>query len=359
MNHPVSILSINASDTTGRSGMQADVKTVTEMGCRPLSAITAISTYGSLGVQHVSDLPAELVQSQVRSLLANQAPDSVKVGLLRDAAAMASVGLLLEGRGPVVCAPGISSSDGRRLVSDEGVEALRRHVLVRATLLVVRCPEAELLLSRSIGSDDDMVAAAKALCQLGPKWVMLRGGLQSEGRCTALLYGPDTCRFFVSYNVEGWAQHGVGGTLSAAIATRLAMGDDVPTAVTKAHDYLHTQVVYAVSPISRHLRPSDLYNQYLSLIAQHYRTTHDVAFYADQLAVTDRYLRQVTSRCVGKSPKEVMAEYLIREARMLFETTRLTVQEVSLRLGFSNQSAFCRFVKAYTGQTPSQLRGGV
>ena len=84
-----------------------------------------------------------------------------------------------------------------------------------------------------------------------------------------------------------------------------------------------------------------------------------MAFYADRLAVTDRYLRQVTSSCVGKSPKEVMAEYLIREARMLFETTRLTVQEVSLRLGFSNQSAFCRFVKAYTGQTPSQLRGGV
>lgn len=358
MNQPLTILSITASDTIGGSGLQADVRTITEMGAHALSAVTAVSVEGRLGVMHLHDLPQSLVLEQVQSALLLQ-PQVVKVGMLRDAATIAALGNLFAALGQkpmIVLSPGILASDGRRLADASALEAFRSHLLPITTLLVVRCSEAELILGTPIRTDDEMLAAARRLRSLGAQWIMLRGGLQTEGRCTALLYGDDVCRYFASYNIEGWRQHGVGGALAAAMATRLAFADDVPAAVSKAHDYVHSKVVYAVRPDSRHLRPSDLYNQLLSLVAQYYGTAHDVAFYADKLSISTRYLSQLTNKYVGKSPKMVIADYLIAEAKLLLETSRLTIQEISFRLGFPNQASFSKFFSQHVGKSPSQWR---
>lgn len=353
----ISILSITASDSTGYSGMQADVKTISELGGHPVSTITAISTDGSLGMQHVSDLPLELIINQVQSVLESNPPHAIKIGMVREAKTIQALGTLLSSyTTPLVCAPGILTSSGHRLANDEATEAFKQHLIPQADLLVLRCNEAEILLNTNIRTDDDMHEAALALHRMGARWVMLRGGLQTEGRCTALLLSQNYSQFFVSYNIEGWQQHGVGGALTAAIATRLAFGDDMTTAITKAHDYIHSQVVYAISPDAKHLRPSDIYNQLLSLIAQNYKSAHDVTFYAEKLAISTRYLSQLTNKYVGKSPKQVIADYLIQEAKILLETSRLTIQEISLRLGFPNQSAFSKFFSSQIGKSPSQYR---
>ncbi|MCQ2298419.1 MAG: hydroxymethylpyrimidine/phosphomethylpyrimidine kinase [Bacteroidales bacterium] len=359
MNQTLSILSITASDSTGSSGMQADVRTICEMGGIPFSVITSVSTMGFLGKKYIHDLPQDIVDSQLGLLLNSGRPRAVKVGVVPGIGLISAVSEFLGSRCegiPVVLSPGIMMSDGYRLLHDEDVDSVHRLLIPRATLLVLQCGEAQVLLNRPVATDEDMLSAARSLCRSGARWVMLRGGVRPDGRCIALLYGPGTCRYFASYNIEGWRQHGVTGTLTAAIAVRLGMGDDVPAAVTKAHDYVHARVVYAVSPDARHLRPSALYNQFLSLVAQHYRTSHDVAFYADKLSVSTRYLSQLTNRYVGKSPKVVIAEYVVQEARVLLDTTTLSIQQISFRLGFPDQAAFSKFVKIYSGQTPSQMR---
>lgn len=356
MRYRLPILSITGSDSTGRSGMQADVKTIVEMGGHALSAVTAITTQGSLGLQHVHDLAPELVLSQVRSILAEDLPLAVKVGLVRQPETIEALGSMLRTTPNIVCSPGILTSDGKRLADTDAVEAIRAHLIPAATLLLTRCSEAEILLDTPIATDDDMEQAARRLLQLGARWVMLRGGLRPDGRCTAILMGQGVSRRFSSYNVEGWMQHGVGGALSTAIATRLAMGDTMTDAVNNAHNYIHSQVVYAMNPDGRHMRTSDLYNQFMSLIAAHYPAAHDVAFYADKLHVSTRYLSQLTNKQVGKSPKLVLADYLMRESKILLETTRLTVQEISLRLGFPSQTAYSRFFRQHQGQTPSDYR---
>lgn len=372
--HDTAVLSISASDTMGCSGLQADTKTIGDLGGRALTAVTAVCVEGSLGTQRFHPLPAELVAGQVRSALECGQPQAVKVGYIGSAEAAETVRRLLYAHGgggkssptdphngpaadklPMVLSPGLIDSAGRRIADADTAEALLR-LLPLSTIAVMRCGEAALLTGQPVNSDDDMTEAAQALRAAGAEWVMLRGGLQTEGRCTALLAGPDSGRFFASYNVEGWRQHGVGGALAAAIAARLAMGDPVPAAVGSAHDYVHRQVVYAVRPDGRHLRPSDLYNQFLSLLAQHYRDSHDVAFYAERLAITPRYLSGLTNDSVGKPPKQIIADYLTREAKILLETTRLSVQEVTLRLGFPNQAAFSRFFTRQTGRSPAAWR---
>lgn len=336
--------------------------TISALGGCAVTAITSVTVQGLSDIQSVHTLPAEVVAGQVRAVVDDFHPAAIKLGLIGDAATMTALRDYIVGCQHVVVDPGILSSSGTRLMDPQTADgeaaltALANHILPETELLLLRCSEAELLLSTHITTDDDMLRVARRLTEMGPAWVMLRGSQHAEGRLTALLYGEGHEQFFSSYNIEGWQRHGVGGALSSAIATCLAQGDDVPTAIRRAHDYLHSQVVYAAQAHSRNLRPAELYNRLLSLIAAHHRTAHDVAFYADRLAITPRYLSQVTRSVVEKSPKQVIDEYILHEAETMLRTTSLSIQEVSTRLGFSSQVQLSKFVQSKRGLSPSELR---
>ena len=148
----------------------------------------------------------------------------------------------------------------------------------------------------------------------------------------------------------------MGGALSTAIATRLAFGDDMVTAIRNAHDYIHSQVVYNVSSETRNPRLAELYNEFLSLIADNYSQAHDVAYYADKLAITTRYLSQVTRAMVDKSPKQIIDDYLLQETDILLSSTSLTIQEISDKLGFSSQVLLSKFYRSKKGMAPKEFR---
>lgn len=350
------ILSITGSDGTGGAGVQADVKTISALGAQAVTAITSVTVQRQSGILSVHPLPADVVAGQVRAVIDDVRPGAVKLGLTADAATMRPLRDCIVGCRHIVVDPGVLSSHGARLMDDAALAELVRHILPETELLLLRCSEAELLLGTHIATDDDMLRVARRLVAMGPQWVMLRGGQHSEGRLTALLYGEGHERFFSSYNIEGWKRHGVGGALSTAIATRLAFGDDVPTAVHNAHEYIHSQVVYAVGTDSLPQRPAALYNELLNLVAAHLHTAHDVAFYADQLAITPRYLSQVTSAVVGKAPKVVIDECLIREVETLLRSTTLSMQEIASHMGFASQMQLSKFVQRMRHCTPSELR---
>ncbi len=342
------ILSINGSDSTGQSGIGADIQTIAALGGHALTAITCAGGYG---------LTSEIVRRQAEDIISAFHPKAIKVGLVTDSE---TVRLL---RGEVIAcrklviAPGIFDSEGRQMVNNDVIAAMSRYLVPEALLLMLRCRDAEKMLGICIRTDDDMLEAARQFHEMGAEWVLLRGGKHTKGRLTALLSHGEGVRssFFTSYNTEGWQRHGVAAALSAAITTRLGMGDDVPTAVRNAHDFIHSQVVYA-KPDETGGRAIDIYNNFVSLVAEHYRGAHDVAFFADRLCITTRYLSQVTDRVVGKSPKQIIADYIMSEAKTYLSTTRLSIQEIADRLGFSSQTLFCKFFKAQEKTSPSDFR---
>lgn len=356
ISHNISILTITGSDSTGGAGIQADINTITALGGKALSAITSVTVQTSSGIHHVHQLPTDLVVGQVKAIISDAHPKAVKIGLVHDAETVRQMRDEVIACRHIVCDPGILSSKGERLADNETIDAMCRYILPETTLLVLKCSEAEIVLGTAISTDADMLDAARRLSEMGAQWVMLRGGMVTEGRLTALLYGAGVCNFFSSYNIEGWQRHGVGGALSTAIATRLAFGDDVPTAISNAHAYIHSQVVYAATPSERMLRPADLYNQLMSLVAAHYHEAHDVAYYADRLAITPRYLSQITSRVAARTPKQVIDGYITQEARQLLATSRLTVQQIAQRIGFTSQTMFSKFFHHQTGMSPTQFR---
>ena len=301
----VPILSITGSDGAGVVGVQADIRTISALGGYAVTAITSVTTQNEDGSKSIDDLPSEMIIGQVRAIVKELHPKVVKVGLVRDVATIKMLKREIVAFQNVVIVPGIFSSEGRQLVSDDAIAAMKKHLLPMATLLILRSNEAEKILDLKIKTDEDMIKAARMFVDMGAESVLLRSSKHTDGLLTALLYENDNTHFFTSHNTEGWQKHGVGGALSSAIATRLAFGDDVATAIDKAHDYMHKQVVYAVTEIIQHSRKTVIYNKLMSLVADNYNKSHDVAFYADKLCISTRYLSQVTNDVVGISPKQI------------------------------------------------------
>ena len=314
-------------------------------------------------------MPSNVVMGQTSSIISSFHPKAIKVGLVTDSETIRLLRNEVIATKRLVIAPGIFDANGTQMIDDEAIKAIAKYLVPEALLLMLRCKDAEKMLGLSIKTDDDMLEAAKQLQEMGAEWVLLRGGRHTKGRLTALLFGPEkdnaqssifNVQWFSSYNTEGWQKHGVAGALSAAITVRLGMGDDVPTAIRNAHDFIHSQVVYA-KEVSGGLegagrRSIDLYNSFVSLVAEHYREAHDVSFYADKLCITTRYLSQITDNVVSKSPKQIIADYLMSEAKSYLETTRLTIQEIADKLGFSSQALFCKFFKTQANTSPTEYR---
>ena len=350
MTELIPVLTITGCDNTGGSGLQLDIRVITGMGCHALTAATCIV------MQDVVNFPSRIIRQQIESVVGECHPSAVKVGLVRTPEAVGVIADAIAGIRRIVVAPGIMASNNMQLVDDETVDAIRRRLVPMASLLVLRQVEAEKILDVKIATDQDMVAAAQAFIAMGASYVMIRGGRITEGRVTALLLGSDTKQFFSSYNIDGWKQHGVGGALSTAVATRLGMGDDVPAAVSSAHEFIHSSIVYSVKGDGKLLRPADIYNAFMNQLSNNYHKAHDVAFYAGRLCITPRYLSQITDKIVGKPPKQIIADYLMNEARRYLETTRFTVQEIADKLGFSSQALFCKFFRNQSDTSPSEYR---
>lgn len=352
------ILSINGSEPTGEVGIGADIRTISALGGSALAVVISITAQTETAVRSVHDMPSHLVAEQIQTALHSCRPLAVKVGMLRDPQTIAMLPRYLSSLPNRVMVSAVTDSRGHRLLSPQAVDAWMKHLLPLASLLMVRVCDAEVMLGRTITTDMDMLVAAAELMSLGAGAVMLRGGHIQEGHITALLMYEGGHRFFSSQNVTGWQRHGVSGTLSSAIATRYAMGDNTTQAVANAHSYMHSRVVYAVSGTSETplLRPADIYNAFLSLLAGNYTSAHDVSFYAARLCVSPRYLRCVTDKTVGRSPKQVISDYIMREACSMLHGTRFTIQEISQHLGFSSQAQFARFFAKEKGCSPQSYR---
>lgn len=353
------ILTITGSDNSGWSGLQLDLRIITEMGGHALTAATCIVMQNEREIKGAVNFPKEIICEQIKNIISDFHPKAVKVGLARTPEAVRCIAEEIVGCKNIVVAPGIMSSNGILLVDDETVGAFKQYLFPMASLLVLRQKEAEKLLGIKIATDDDMLNAAKQLLDFGAEYVMLRGGQIVEGRITALLASRSGHQFFSSYNIEGWQQHGVGGALSTAIATCLGTGKDVTSAIKTAHDYVHSKIVYSVKSNNRKLRPADIYNEFMNLLSDNYQSAHDVAFYADKLNITARYLSQITNETISKAPKQIINEYLVHEAEKMLDNSRLSVKEVSDGLGFSSVAMFCKCFKQQKGVSPSEYRQSV
>jgi hydroxymethylpyrimidine/phosphomethylpyrimidine kinase len=241
------VLVVAGSDSGGGAGIQADIKTITALGGFAATAVTAITVQDTTGVHGVFPVPPDIVVQQMRVVLDDIGADAIKIGMLGDAATVEAVSDVLEQFGdiPLVVDPVMRAKGGAALMDSAAIEAMRRRLALRATVLTPNIPEAELLAGRQI---DDVVAmehTAEQLLTLGSRAVLLKGGHLEGDEVVDVLATEDGLLRWEAPRVQTRHTHGTGCTLASAIAISLAQGFSLPDAVARGRAYVHRALATA------------------------------------------------------------------------------------------------------------------
>ncbi|MBT2228027.1 MULTISPECIES: bifunctional hydroxymethylpyrimidine kinase/phosphomethylpyrimidine kinase [unclassified Nonomuraea] len=253
---PPRVLTVAGSDSGGGAGIQADLKTMLALGVHGMSVIAAVTAQNSLGVQGYWELPPEAVRAQLDSVLGDIGAQSVKTGMLASPGLVEVVAEVLGSYpAPVVVDPVGVSKHGDPLLAPEAVETVRTRLLPVATVVTPNLWEVEQLTSVKVEDEHGLRRAADAILELGPTWALIKGGHLPGEPVDLLTDGTSEYRFSAP-RLDNRHTHGTGCTLASAIAARLALGDDVPTAVGKAKEYV-TGAIASGFPLGDGIGPVD------------------------------------------------------------------------------------------------------
>jgi len=253
---PPVVLTVAGSDPSGGAGLQADLKTIHQHGAYGAAVATLITAQHTGGVEHVHVLSADLVRTQLASVLDDLSPAAAKTGALGSPEIVYEVAEAVDRTSfPWVVDPVWAPSGGARLATNGFVEAMRRTLVPRATLVTPNVAEAEALAGVPIESLADAVDAARRIHDLGARSVLITAGdLEGTSRGTdVLLHEGRSVELPPTTVVEG-EFHGTGCALSSAIAARLAAGQALPAAVSGAKAWLEGALAQAF-PVGSGARP--------------------------------------------------------------------------------------------------------
>ena len=253
---PPRVLTVAGSDSGGGAGVQADLKTMLAHGVHGMSVIAAVTAQNSLGVQGYWELPPEAVRAQLDSVLGDIGAQAIKTGMLASAVLVEVVAeALARYPAPVVVDPVGVSKHGDTLLAPEAVGTLRSRLLPLATVVTPNLWEVEQLTSVKVEDENGLRRAAEAILELGPAWALIKGGHLPGEPVDLLTDGVSEYRYTAG-RLDNRHTHGTGCTLASAIASNLALGDDVPEAVRKAKEYV-TGAIAAGFPLGAGIGPVD------------------------------------------------------------------------------------------------------
>lgn len=240
-------LTIAGSDPGGGAGLQADLKTFAAFGVYGMSAVTAVTVQNTLGVSGVHPVPAAVVSGQIDAVLEDIGAGAVKTGMLGSAAVVKAAAARLRAHRVknLVVDPVMYAKGGHALLRPSAAGALVRDLLPLALLVTPNAPEAERLAGIRVKDQAGARAAARAIRALGPAWVLVKGGHLDGPVCEDLLYDGKTFTVFRSPRLNTRNTHGTGCTLSAAIASGLALGLPPERAVAAAVEYVAGAIKHA------------------------------------------------------------------------------------------------------------------
>jgi hydroxymethylpyrimidine kinase/phosphomethylpyrimidine kinase len=235
-----SVLTIAGFDPSGGAGIIADVKTINDLGCRPVAAITSLTFQNSEGIFGATHESAESLRAQILPIIQEQSLAAIKIGMLPIAELIFEVAQLIQERNlpAPVLDPVLRASSGYRLMEESAVEILQTELLPLARVLTPNVPEAEAFTGLTINDEDDMLAAARQLRERGASAVLIKGGhLNGLSEAVDLLDDDGQISWFRGPWVDAQLR-GTGCMMSSAIAAGLAKGFELEEAVRLAKDFV-------------------------------------------------------------------------------------------------------------------------
>ena len=264
-NYKIPTLTIAGSDSSGGAGIQADLKTFSAIGTYGMSVITAITAQNTQGVFLVEDLSKEIIEKQIEVVFEDIEPKAVKIGMVSSPEIINTIVNTLKKYNPkyLVVDPVMISKSGYSLLKQEAKKSLIKELIPMAYIITPNIPEAEEITGLKINNLDDMKEAGKKILELGPKYVLMKGG-HLEGDAVDVLIGKDIFEVFKQERLDRKNTHGTGCTLSSAITSHLALGYDIVEAVKLSKEYI-TEAIKESFDIGKGVGPVNHFYRFQNL----------------------------------------------------------------------------------------------
>lgn len=275
------VLTIAGSDSGGGAGIQADLKTMSALGCFGMSAITALTAQNTTGVRAIHAVPPQMLTDQIDAVVEDIGVDAVKIGMLHAPDIVAAVASAIDKHQlrRVVLDPVMVATSGAVLIDNPAISALVEQLFPRVDIITPNLDEASLLVGRTLQSEQDMQQAAHQLQEMGAAAVLLKGGhLQGDTVSDLFLSREGQPQWLRAPRIHSHNTHGTGCTLSSAIASHLALGHSLTEAIAQAHRYIRQALQsgaavrtghgsgplnHLSTPVPMHLRPLNTSNESL------------------------------------------------------------------------------------------------
>ncbi|WP_437882743.1 hydroxymethylpyrimidine/phosphomethylpyrimidine kinase [Pseudomonas sp. LRF_L74] len=229
------VLCLSGHDPSGGAGLQADIEALLAQGCHAAPAVTALTVQDTVNVSDFRVLDREWVIAQANAVIADLPVAAVKLGMLGSVQMVETVLEIMQSLPgvPLVCDPVLRAGGGGSLGKDDVGYAMRERLLPSATIATPNLPEARILADLPDGSADECAEKLLPFCQ----HLLITGGHGDESEVHNRLYGRDGSRHtFTCQRLPG-SYHGSGCTLASTLAGRLALGEEMVSAVRSALDY--------------------------------------------------------------------------------------------------------------------------
>ncbi len=223
------VLIIAGSDSSGGAGIQADIKTVTSLGCYAMTSITAVTAQNTTGIKSIVSIKPKEISNQIEFTSKDIRPNAIKIGMLHSKGVILSVLKSLNKIKvkKIVLDPVMVAKGGTKLINNAAITYIKKKLIKNTLLITPNIPEAEILTKTKINSKIDMVKAGKILINLGAKNVLIKGGHLKSKNMYDILLNKKIIKVFKSKKYITNNTHGTGCTLSSAIATYLSCGKNL------------------------------------------------------------------------------------------------------------------------------------
>lgn len=240
---PPVVLTIAGSDSGGGAGVQADLKTIEAGGAFGTSAITNVTAQNTRGVESTHGLPIAEIEAQIDAVVDDFDVAAVKTGMLGTSDGIETVLDYAEQLPNLVVDPVMVAASGDRLL-EPAAESAYEALIAEATLVTPNADEAKVLTGVTVTDVEAAREAGRHLVEMGSDAALLKGGHVPGEDVVDVLVTAETTHTFRHDRIDTDATHGSGCMLSSAIATRLAHGADLTSAVGDGVSLIASAVRY-------------------------------------------------------------------------------------------------------------------
>ncbi|MDC0254599.1 PfkB family carbohydrate kinase [Bacteriovoracales bacterium] len=241
------VVLIGGVDSSGGAGLSTDLKAQHSLGINAKCVTTYVTAQTHGQVSHIEPVAKESLLAQLNSVLSNDGPFLVKLGMVGTKGILEQINIALSKvKASIVCDPVYLSSSGAPLMEDEALEFYKKVIFPKTSLLTPNLPEAEKILGKKASSLNDIEKMGEDFLNMGVQSVLIKGGHFFKGNFLLDYFCSKEKKYWIKgpriKSFKGETIRGTGCFLASAITGAKSLGLNIIDSVLLGRTLLNSSI---------------------------------------------------------------------------------------------------------------------